>query len=846
MKTKRLFCLLLTIMVLAATLVISASASTVLYKGEHDGGTVQWKITSDGTLTVTGNRYIQATTSGDYPWHKYKSKVTKIVVGDNLTDIAKGCFHDMTKVTSVTIGKKVAEIGQGAFSGCTSLKSISIPANVKTLGSGVFSKCSSLKTVTFSKSSKLTEIPGNLFAYSGLETITLPEGITTINTHAFYKCEQLKSITFPQSLTTIRQKAFEECESLTSLTIPANLDNIAIEAFYFCPNLKHLELYRNVNYLDHFRYNDIESVVVRHELDTFTGFDSCKTLKSVTLPDTIKVIGDEAFNFCTALTSIDWPASLTTIGSDAFAGSGLIEAVLPDTVTKVGTGAFRYCKELVTFRANDKITEIPNWFMQDCPKLTELSLGKVKSIGTEAFANCSALLKSELPETLERIADRAFQGCSSLEGIVIPASVKEIDFMAFAQCYAMKAAYFQGSAPAIGAYIFQHCTLDAYYPAGDATWTDEVKKECGGTVTWAESGEANTIPAVSAAPTAFGTVELQWKPIPSTTQYHIYRATKKSGTYKKVATVTDAHHIDSTTKVGSTYYYYVVSESTKGTLSDPSNKVSAKTAKVTPVVTASNVVKTGKIQLTWDAIPGAVKYEIYRATKKDGTYKLMYTAKSNTYTNSSATPSKYYYYQVVAVAADGTTTNPSDIVGRTCDVAQPDINIFNVNKTGKVRITWPKVTGAVEYKVYRSTSKNGPYSLMKTLTNTAYTNTNATVGQGYYYKVVAVAEKSAANSTSDIKFRTVDLPQVQPSITLTSKGKPNVTWEPVEGAVAYKVYRSTDKNRDYTLTYTLTSTNYVNTTAVKDYTYFYKVVAVHSNTAANSAKSEIVSITCKK
>ena len=844
MKTKRLFCLLLTIMVLAATLVISVSASSILYQGDYEGGNVKWKITSDGTLTVTGNSYIQSTNSGDYPWHKYASKVTKIVIGDKITQIADSCFHDMTKVTSVTIGKKVETIGKSAFNGCSSLKSVSIPATVKTIGQGAFGRCTKLKSVTFPENSKLTEIETGVFRNCGLETITLPEGITVINTSAFSKCENLTSVTFPDSLETIWKLAFEDCDNLTSINVPKNLSNIAIEAFRFCPKLSHLELYRNVDYTTHFRYNAIESIVVHDNLDTFTGFSDCATLKSVTLPDTIKVIGDYALTRCAALTTIDWPASLTTIGSDAFAGSGLIEAVLPNTVTKVGTGAFRYCKELVTFRANDNITEIPNRFMQDCPNLTDVYLGKVKSLGSEAFAECSSLVSIDLPETLQTIGDRAFQSCTALEGIEIPAAVQKIGFNAFAQCNALRAVYFQGSAPQIDSYIFQYDTLDAYYPASDS-WTDEVKQPYGGTVNWIEGDFSHIAPVVTAADTAFKTIEVKWNPLPSSAGYHVYRAAE-GGEFVQVATVTDAHYVDADIEVSMSYQYYVVSENADGTLSDTSNTAGTTARQDAPVVTASNVLKTGKVKLTWKAIPGAAGYKVYRATTKDGTYKPMYTAKSTSYTNTSATAGKYYYYKVVALDAYGNESAPSSIVGRTCDLAQPDISISNVPKTGKVRITWPKVTGAVEYKVYRATSKNGPFKLMKTLTNITYTNTNAAVGEGYYYKVVAVANKSAANSTSEVKYRTVDLPQLQPTVKLNAKGKPNVTWQAVEGAASYKVYRSTDPNRDFSLTKTLTSTNYVNTTAVKGYTYYYKVVAVHPVSGANSAYSEVVSITCTK
>ena len=68
------------------------------------------------------------------------------------------------------------------------------------------------------------------------------------------------------------------------------------------------------------------------------------------------------------------------------------------------------------------------------------------------------------------------------------------------------------------------------------------------------------------------------------------------------------------------------------------------------------------------------------------------------------------------------------------------------NSAGKPKLTWEKISGAVKYQVYRSTEKDGTYKLMLTTTNTSYVNTSAEKGKTYYYKVKAVASKSAESS----------------------------------------------------------------------------------------------------
>ena len=264
-----------------------------------------------------------------------------------------------------------------------------------------------------------------------------------------------------------------------------------------------------------------------------------------------------------------------------------------------------------------------------------------------------------------------------------------------------------------------------------------------------------------------------------------------------------------------------------------------------PVVIASNNASTGKVRLTWEAVEGAVKYEVYRATTKDGEYKKMYTTEGTSYTNTKANAGQYYYYYVVAIAEDGAVSAPSNIVGRTCDLAQPKVTATNVAKTGKVRLTWEAVEGAVEYKVYRATEKDGKYALMFTTEGTSYTNTNAVAGTTYYYKVVAVAKKTAANSAPAEVSRTCDLPQVKVTGKVNLVGTPKLSWDKVEGAVSYKVYRAESANGEYKLMKTTTGTSYSNTNHVNGTTYYYYVVAVAENVWGNSAPSNVVKLTAK-
>ncbi len=169
-----------------------------------------------------------------------------------------------------------------------------------------------------------------------------------------------------------------------------------------------------------------------------------------------------------------------------------------------------------------------------------------------------------------------------------------------------------------------------------------------------------------------------------------------------------------------------------------------------PVVTMSNNKDTGKPIVSWNSVSGAQYYKVYRATSKSGTYYEKDVVYGTSWTDTAAKAGKTYYYKVQAFSdaqyydESNNQSSKSAYKSRTCDCARPDVDISL--KNGKPRLTWDKVTGAKEYKVYRATSKNGTYKLMKTTTSTSYTNTSAKSGRTYYYKVKAIASKSAANS----------------------------------------------------------------------------------------------------
>ena len=180
-------------------------------------------------------------------------------------------------------------------------------------------------------------------------------------------------------------------------------------------------------------------------------------------------------------------------------------------------------------------------------------------------------------------------------------------------------------------------------------------------------------------------------------------------------------------------------------------------------------------------------------------------------------------------------------------VGTPTVTGGNDPDTGKPRFTWNPVDGAAKYEVYRSGTKDGTYSLYCTTTGTSYTNTTASAGYTYYYKVRAIGYDGKAGSFSAVKERTCDC--ARPVVTAgnnASSGKVTLKWSAVTGAKSYAIYRSTSIDGTYTKMYTTTSTSYTNSTSKGGVTYYYKVYALSSRTTyADSAATLVGPCVCK-
>jgi len=353
-------------------------------------------------------------------------------------------------------------------------------------------------------------------------------------------------------------------------------------------------------------------------------------------------------------------------------------------------------------------------------------------------------------------------------------------------------------------------------------------------------------PTVTMTYSDSGKPKLTWNAVSGATSYRVFRSESRGSGYSLLGTTTATSYTNTGAAVGKTYYYRVKAVNSVGT-SGYSNIVSGKAktaAPAAPSVTAGNS-STGKPQLTWKAVSGAVKYEVYRSTRQNSGYSLLGTTTATSYVNTGASTGTTYYYRVKAVNRNGMASGYSNIVSgkaKAAAPAAPSVTAGN-SSTGKPRLTWKAVSGAVSYRIYRSESRGTGYSLLGTTSSTSYVNTGAAAGKTYYYRVKAVNRDGMASGYSNIvSGKAKAAAPAAPSVTAgnSSTGKPRLTWKAVSGATSYRIYRSESRGTGYSLLGTTSSTSYVNTGAAAGKTYYYRVKAVNRDGMA-SGYSNIVS-----
>ena len=167
-----------------------------------------------------------------------------------------------------------------------------------------------------------------------------------------------------------------------------------------------------------------------------TAFDGYPSITSVTIPNSVTIIGDGAFRECTGLTSVTIPNSVTIIGYEAFYScTSLTSVTIGNSVTNIGGYAFYSCTSLTSVTIPNSVTIIGDGAFYECTSLTSVTIGNsVTNIGGYAFNNCTSITSVTIGNSVTNIGDYTFSACTSLTSVTIPNSVTTIGGGAFNAC----------------------------------------------------------------------------------------------------------------------------------------------------------------------------------------------------------------------------------------------------------------------------------------------------------------------------------------------------------------------------------------------------------------------------
>ena len=366
-------------------------------------------------------------------------------------------------------GTKV--ICNGAFYQCRSINSINIPDSVTSIGKSVFSSCVSLTNINIPDS--VVKMAGNPFA--GWHGSLYNESKSFIyENHVLFNADKTIIIAYraddelyniPDSVISIEDYAFYECKSLTRINIPNSVTSIGECAFIRCQSLTRINIPDSMTSIGDNAFRNCESLTSINLPDSVTSigksaFAWCKSLTSINIPDSVTSIGDRAFSFCESLTCINIPDRVTSIGDHAFRNCESLTSInLPDSVTSIGKSAFAWCSSLTHINIPDTVTSIGDSAFFKCESLTSINIPDcVTSIGDSAFFECESLTSINIPDCVTSIGELAFRECKSLTSINIPGSVKSIGKSAFAECKSLSSINIPDSVTSIGDSAFDWCS----------------------------------------------------------------------------------------------------------------------------------------------------------------------------------------------------------------------------------------------------------------------------------------------------------------------------------------------------------------------------------------------------
>lgn len=373
-----------------------------------------------------------------------------VVIQGEVTDIESAAFKNCSGIRNITVPATVTKISASVFDSCSGLEEVVLSDGINCIDSRAFYGCVNLKSIKIPKN--LTEIGDYAFYDCGLiEKIDLSDGLTKIYDYAFYNCKNLQELTIPQSVKLLGGYAFGNCAGLTGIDFNAtdcehsgrspiftkagrNGDGIT---FNVSKNVEKIPDY--LFYGEDDDYSNVTSIIFEDgsalQNADILAFFNCM-VKNAVIPScvpinpyeliTLRIIGGneiakDSYKNAANLISAELSESVKIIGESAFEGCAKLESINLEAITEIGEKAFSGCSVLKKVHLSDNVTSIGISAFENCRLLTEMIIpGELGTLNEYAFDNCASLKSLVIPSSTTRIGQGALRGCILLRELTLP------------------------------------------------------------------------------------------------------------------------------------------------------------------------------------------------------------------------------------------------------------------------------------------------------------------------------------------------------------------------------------------------------------------------------------------
>ena len=313
---------------------------------------------------------------------------------------------------------------------------------------------------------------GNIIIPTTVSCQGVNYSVVAIGAFAFGFCTELESVTIPNSVTTIVKNSFINCFKLERIKIPSSVKTIETGAFSGCINMSSMVVEAGNTIYD--SRNNCNAIINTSSNTLIAG------CKNTTIPNTVEEIGDYSFDGCVNLQNVDIPKSVKVLGESCFESCiSLLSISIPNNVSTIKKNAFKSCNALSSIDVIDGNRYYDS--RNNCNAIIQTSSNKliagckntiipqdIITIGENAFFNITPLTSINIPNSVTTIESNAFCKCE-LTSIIIPNSVRSIGDYAFSDCIHLNVVYSYIKTPfSMDGGVFWNISSDAtlYVPKG--------------------------------------------------------------------------------------------------------------------------------------------------------------------------------------------------------------------------------------------------------------------------------------------------------------------------------------------------------------------------------------------